>query len=203
MADDALRARLAFVEAIGGLKSVQRRNYLADGSRVENSAEHSWHVAVMATICAAHCDEPIDLSRVVLMLLIHDIVEVQAGDTYLYDAVARSEQEEKEQAAAEQLYGMLPETQGSELLALWREFEARKTPEARYARAIDALLPLLQTTACDGWDPDDVITIWVGNHQAQQAFLAFEGSRKIDIVVSTIALDVKRSTWGKIKALFR
>jgi putative hydrolase of HD superfamily len=84
------------------------------------------------------------------MLLIHDIVEVQAGDTYLYDAEARSEQEAKEQAAAEQLYGMLPEAQGRELLALWREFEARETPEARYAKAIDALLPLLQTTACDG-----------------------------------------------------
>jgi len=150
MTDDALRARLAFVEAVDALKSVERRNYLADGSRVENSAEHSWHAAVMAVLCAAHCDEPVDLSRAVLMLLIHDIVEVQAGDTYLYDADARSEQEEKEQAAAEQLYGMLPELQGRELLALWREFEARETPEARYARAIDALLPLLQTTACDG-----------------------------------------------------
>jgi putative hydrolase of HD superfamily len=148
--DDTLRSQLAFIEAIDGLKSVQRRNYLADGSRVENSAEHSWHAAVMATICAAHCDEPIDLSRVVRMLLIHDVVEVQAGDTYLYDADARSEQEAKELAAAEQLYGMLPEAQGRELLALWREFEARETPEARYAKAIDALLPLLQTTACDG-----------------------------------------------------
>ena len=150
MMDDALRARLAFVEAIDALKSVERRNYLADGSRVENSAEHSWHAALMACVCAAHCDEPIDLSKVVLMLLLHDVVEVQAGDTYLYDAEARSEQAEKEQAAAEQLYGLLPGCQGQELLALWREFEARETPEARYARAIDALLPLLQTTANDG-----------------------------------------------------
>ena len=150
MTNDTLRSQLAFVEAIDGLKSVQRRNYLADGSRVENSAEHSWHAALMAYICAAHCDEPIDISKVMLMLLIHDVVEVQAGDTYLYDLDARSEQEEKEQAAAEQLFGLLPEAQGRTLLALWREFEARETPEARYAKAIDALLPLVQTTVCDG-----------------------------------------------------
>ena len=129
---------------------MDRRNYLADGSRVENSAEHSWHAALMAAICVAHCDELVDIAKVVLMLLIHDVVEVQAGDTYLYDVEARSEQAEKEQQAAEQLYGMLPQRQGQELLALWREFEVRETPEARYAKAIDALLPLLQTTACDG-----------------------------------------------------
>jgi hypothetical protein len=95
--DDALRARLEFVEAIDALKSVERRNDLADGSRAENSAEHSWHAALMAAICAEHCDEPVDLCRVMLMLLVHDIVEVQAGDTYLYDADARGEQERKEQ----------------------------------------------------------------------------------------------------------
>ena len=150
MTNDELSARLEFIEAIDGLKLIERRNYLVDGSRVENSAEHSWHAALMAAICAAHCDEPIDLARVVLMLLIHDVVEVQAGDTYLYDLDARSEQAEKEQAAAEQLYGMLPERQAQEFLALWNEFEARETPDARYAKAIDALLPLLQTTACDG-----------------------------------------------------
>jgi putative hydrolases of HD superfamily len=150
MTEDALRARLEFINAIDGLKSVERRNYLADGSRLENSAEHSWHAALMAYVCAAHCDEPVDVTRVMLMLLIHDVVEVQAGDTYLYDPDARSEQEAKEQAAAERLYALLPEAQGRELIALWREFEARETPEARYARAVDALLPLLQTTACDG-----------------------------------------------------
>jgi putative hydrolase of HD superfamily len=150
MTNDVLRAQLEFIEAIDALKSVERRNYLADGSRVENSAEHSWHVALMAYLCAEHCDEPVDLARVVLMLLIHDVVEVQAGDTYLYDLQARRQQEEKEQAAAQRLYGMLPERQAQEFLALWTEFEARETPEARYAKAIDALLPLVQTTACDG-----------------------------------------------------
>jgi putative hydrolase of HD superfamily len=150
MTNDVLRAQLEFIEAIDALKSVERRNYLADGSRVENSAEHSWHVALMAYLCSEHCDEPVDLARVVLMLLIHDVVEVQAGDTYLYDLQARRQQEEKEQAAAQRLYGMLPERQAQEFLALWNEFEARETPEARYAKAIDALLPLVQTTACDG-----------------------------------------------------
>jgi putative hydrolase of HD superfamily len=148
--NDALRAQLEFIEVIDALKLIERRNYLADGSRVENSAEHSWHAALMAALCAEHCDELVDVARVVLMLLIHDVVEVQAGDTYLYDLEARSEQESKERAAAERLYGLLPERQGQELLALWNEFEARETPEARYAKAIDALLPLVQTTACDG-----------------------------------------------------
>jgi len=148
--DEALRAQLAFIEAIDGLKSVQRRNYLADGSRVENSAEHSWHVALMAYICAGQADEPVDAFKVVRMLLIHDVVEIEAGDTYVYDLEARRGQAEREQKAAEQLFGMLPAGQADELLALWREFEACETPEARFAKAIDSLLPLLQTTANAG-----------------------------------------------------
>jgi putative hydrolase of HD superfamily len=132
------------------LKSVIRRNYLADGSRRENSAEHSWHVAMLAWVCADQADEPVDVDRAVRMLLLHDVVEIEAGDTYVYDVEARRDQEARERAAAERLYGTLPEGQGAELLALWNEYEARKTPEARYAKAVDSLLPLLQTTANGG-----------------------------------------------------
>ena len=148
--DDTLRAQLAFIERLDELKSVVRRNVLADGSRRENSAEHSWHVAMMAWVCADQADQPIDVNRAVRMLLLHDVVEIEAGDTYIYDVEGRRDQEARERAAAEQLFGLLPEPQAEECLALWNEYEARETPEARYAKAIDSLLPLLQTTANGG-----------------------------------------------------
>jgi putative hydrolase of HD superfamily len=148
--DETLRSQLAFIERLDGLKSVIRRNYLSDGSRQENSAEHSWHVAVMAWVCADQADEPVDVDRAVRMLLLHDVIEIEAGDTYVYDVEARRDQEARERAAAERLFGLLPENQATEFLALWNEYEARQTPEARYAKAMDSLLPLLQTTANAG-----------------------------------------------------
>ena len=148
--DETLRAQLAFIKRLDALKSVIRRNYLADGSRQENTAEHSWHVAMAAWICADQVDEPIDVNRAVRMLLLHDVVEIEAGDTYVYDVEGRRDQEQRERAAAERLFGLLPEVQAHEFLALWNEYEARQTPEARYAKAIDSLLPLLQTTANGG-----------------------------------------------------
>ena len=148
--DETLGAQLAFIEKLDGLKSVIRRNYLADGSRQENSAEHSWHVAMLAWVCADQADEPVDVDKAVRMLLLHDVVEIEAGDTYIYDTEGRLDQEEREQKAADQLFGMLPSHQAAAFRALWDEYEARQTPEARYAKAIDSLLPLLQTTANGG-----------------------------------------------------
>ena len=145
-----LRSQLGFIERLDQLKLVIRMNYLADGSRQENSAEHSWHVAMMAWVCADQADEPVDVGRAVRMLLLHDVVEIEAGDTYVYDVEARKDQEERERQAAAALYGMLPPEQAQECLVLWNEYEARQTPEARYAKAIDSLLPLLQTTANQG-----------------------------------------------------
>jgi putative hydrolase of HD superfamily len=148
--DDGLRSQLEFIVRLDELKSVIRRNLLADGSRQENSAEHSWHVAMTAWVCAEQADEPVDVGRAVRMLLLHDVVEIEAGDTYIYDHEAQRDQEKRERAAAQRLFGLLPETQAVEFLALWNEYEARQTPEARYAKAIDSLLPLLQTTANGG-----------------------------------------------------
>jgi putative hydrolase of HD superfamily len=150
MVDDGLRSQLAFITRLDELKSVIRRNYLADGSRRENSAEHSWHVAMLAWVCAEQADEPVDVDKAVRMLLLHDVVEIEAGDTYVYDVEGQRDQEARERAAAEQLFGLLPPSQAAEFLALWNEYEARQTPEARYAKAIDSLLPLLQTTANGG-----------------------------------------------------
>ena len=148
--DEKLRSQLAFIVRLDELKSVIRRNHLADGSRRENSAEHSWHVALMAWVCADQADEPVDASRAVRMLLLHDVVEIEAGDTYVYDVEARRDQEERERVAAAQLFGLLPAEQAAEYLALWNEYEAQQTPEARYPKAMDSLLPLLQTTANAG-----------------------------------------------------
>ncbi len=143
-----LASRLRFLLEVDALKTILRRNSIVAGTRLENSAEHSWHLAVMALVLAPYSKEPIDTSRVVSMLLVHDIVEVDAGDTFVYDASARLEQQAAEAAAAERLFGMFAD--GHEMRALWDEFEARATPEARFARAIDRLEPLLLNHANRG-----------------------------------------------------
>ncbi|MEU6407917.1 HD domain-containing protein [Microbispora sp. NPDC046933] len=128
---------------IDKLKRVIRRNSLIDGSRRENDAEHSWHLAMMAMTLAEHAPPGTDMSRVVEMLLVHDIVEIDAGDTFIYDPVAVEGQAALERAAAERIFGLLPEDQGARLRALWDEFEERRTPEARFARALDRLAPII------------------------------------------------------------
>jgi putative hydrolases of HD superfamily len=138
-----LERQLAFILEIDKLKSVLRQTRLIDGSRRENDAEHSWELGVMAIVLAEHAGAPIDLSHVVRMLLIHDIVEIDAGDTFIYDDVARASQPERERRAAERLFGLLPKDQAIELRELWVEFEGQKTTESRFARALDRLQPLL------------------------------------------------------------
>jgi putative hydrolase of HD superfamily len=134
-------AQMSFLLAADALKGVNRSCSIADGTRYENSAEHSWHVTLMALVLAEHCPHPVDLFRVLQILTIHDLVEVYAGDTVIYDEVAVQSQPERERAAAERLFSVLPEDQAALYHRLWQEFEARESPEARYARAIDALAP--------------------------------------------------------------
>lgn len=148
--DPALGDRIRFLYEIDRLKSVLRRNLLADGSRHENSAEHSWHLAMVALAMAPHAAEPVDLERVVRILLVHDIVEVDAGDVDIYDVEARRAKQAEEARAAERIFALLPDPQGSELRALWDEYEARETPEARFAYACDRLQPLLLNLATGG-----------------------------------------------------
>ena len=138
---ESLLRQVDFLCEIEKLKGVARANRTLDGRR-ENTAEHSWHVALMALLLAEHAADEVDLLKVVTMLLIHDIVEIDAGDTWLYDQnqAGRAEAEER---AAERLYALLPEQQHAEYLALWREFEARDSAEARYASVIDGIQPLL------------------------------------------------------------
>mgnify|MGYP005740293917 FL=1 len=139
-----LEQQLALLMELDQLKSVLRRTRVksADG-RLENSAEHSWHVALMAILMEEHANEPVDIDRVVKMLLLHDIVEIDAGDTFVYDVAASAVQEEKELAAAQRLFAMLPEEQGKELLELWLEFERAESADAKFGKALDRIIPML------------------------------------------------------------
>ena len=140
----ALRRQARFLREADQLKGVVRQSSILDGSRKENSAEHSWHLALMALVLRDYAPPGTDLNRVTAMLLIHDLVEIDAGDLFVYaDAAAQARQEAAEHAAADRLFALLPAGQGPELRALWDEFEERRTPEARFARALDRLQPML------------------------------------------------------------
>lgn len=150
MTDSRLTAQLAFLLEIDRLKHILRRTSLVGGERRENSAEHSWHLAVMAMVLADYANEPVDLLHTVKMLLVHDIVEIDAGDTFAYDVQANLDKEAREQAAADRIFGLLPADQRDELCALWEEFDAQQTPEARFATALDRMSPALQNYQNDG-----------------------------------------------------
>ena len=150
MAQDRLGKQIQFIAELDKLKLIERQTLLLDGSRQENDAEHSWHLATMALLLVEYANEPLDISRVIRMLLVHDVVEIDAGDTYCYDPEARRDKVERELKAAERLFNLLPEDQAGELRDLWDEFEARKTPEALFANAIDRLQPLLHNCFTEG-----------------------------------------------------
>lgn len=147
---ERLEGQLRFLVELDRAKSVLRRTYVTDGTRRENSAEHMWHLALAVLVLAEHAEEPVDVARVLTMVLIHDIVEIDAGDTFLYGEAARAGQAERERAAADRLYGMLPADQGLELRRLWEEFEARETADARFAAAVDRLQSVLLNLATEG-----------------------------------------------------
>lgn len=141
---------LDFIVEIDRLKAILRQSRLFDGSRYENDAEHSWTISVMALLFRDFSDRPVDISRVIYMLLIHDIVEVDAGDTFLY-AENRGDAEEKERLAAQRIFGMLDAGKRDWFIALWEEFEARETAEARFAAVFDRLEPLYQNFVTQGY----------------------------------------------------
>jgi putative hydrolases of HD superfamily len=145
---DRLERQLRFILEIDRLKSVYRRTYVIDGSRHENSAEHSWHLALLAMTLGEHANEPLDIGKVIRMVLIHDIVEIDAGDTYIYDA--QGNKTEREHRAAERLFGLLPPDQEREFRDLWNEFEAAATAEARFANALDRFMPQLHNYHSQG-----------------------------------------------------
>ena len=143
-ADESLERRIEFLLEADRLKTVARQSRITDGSRHENSAEHSWHLALMALVLAGHAPPGTDLARVLAMLLVHDLVEIDAGDLFIYaDGAALARQEVAERAAADRIFALLPDPQAAEIRGLWDEFEERRTREARFARALDRLQPML------------------------------------------------------------
>ena len=153
-----LLKQVAFIKEIDKLKYIQRRTRLFQSDRHENDAEHSWHLAMMAIVLAGHSDKPVDVLKVVQMVLIHDLVEIDAGDTFIYDTSKNHTNTEEELVAPKRIFGLLPEKQAQEFLAIWEEFEEGSTHEAKFARAMDRFEPLLQNTSNNGgtWVEYDV-----------------------------------------------
>lgn len=146
-----LQKQLSFIVEVDKVKNIMRRTLLIDGSRRENDAEHSWHLAIMAMLLTEYAeDKNFTLDKVLKMVIVHDLVEVYAGDTFAFDVQGNIEKEEKEKLAADKLFSQLPENQGKQLRKLWEEFDEMKTPDARYAAALDRLQPFIHNLCTEG-----------------------------------------------------
>ena len=150
MNNPRLQQQIAFVIEIDRLKQVLRQTRLMDASRRENSAEHSWHLAMMIVILGEYAPEGVDLQRALHQVLVHDLVEIDAGDTFCYDAAGHSDKAQREQQAADRIFGLLPEASAQELRELWDEFEAQATPTARFAASLDRIQPMLHNWQTGG-----------------------------------------------------
>lgn len=149
--DDNLQKILSFIVEVDKIKNIMRRTLLVDGSRRENDAEHSWHLAIMAMLLTEYADDKnFTLDKVLKMVIVHDLVEIYAGDTFAFDVKGNLEKEDKEKKAADKLFGQLPSNQGKQLRKLWEEFDEAKTPEARYAAALDRLQPFIHNLCTEG-----------------------------------------------------
>jgi putative hydrolase of HD superfamily len=153
-----LHQQIQFILEIDKLKGILRRSYLLNQQRHENSAEHSWHLAMMVILLHEYANEKVDVSHVIKMVLVHDLVEIDAGDTYCYDADANSDKAEREQKAADRLFTLLPDDQASELRNVWEEFEESATPEAKFANTLDRMMPMMHNYYTKGksWKEHDV-----------------------------------------------
>lgn len=145
-----LLKQINFIKEIDKLKYIQRKTKLINSNRPENDAEHSWHLAVMAIVLSAHANSTVDILKVVKMVLIHDIVEIDAGDTFIYDTQKDHTNTAEEFEAAKRIFGLLPADQAAHFIAIWEEFEEGKTAEAKFARTMDRLEPLLQNASNQG-----------------------------------------------------
>ena len=175
--DERLKRQLDFALEIDKEKNILRQTHLSEHGRRENDAEHAWHMAIMAYLFREHSNESVDIAKVMLMCLIHDIVEIDAGDTYAYDAEGAKTKRAREVAAADRIFGMLPEDQGTKFRNLWEEFEAYETAEAKFAHVLDNCQPLLLNDASGGksWKEHTVHKSQIYKRNEHTA----EGSREI------------------------
>jgi putative hydrolase of HD superfamily len=169
--------QINFIMELDKIKNIGRQTYIADGSRKENDAEHSWHLALMAFVLADYANEPIDVLKTMKMVLLHDVIEIDAGDTYAYDVEGNKSKRVRELKAADRIFGLLPESQAWEYRALWDEFEEMETPEAKFANMLDKVQPLFLNEASNGrsWEEHGVKKSQVLNRNSR----THEGSEKI------------------------
>lgn len=174
---DRLQKQMEFIVEVDKVKKIMRQTYLSDASRKEDDAEHSWHLALMAVLLKEYSNEEVDLTKVIPMVLIHDLVEIDAGDTYAYSGESAAVTEARERKAAERVFGILPEDQGKVLRDLWEEFETYQTPEAKFAHVLDNCQPMLLNDASNGlsWTEHQVRKSQIYKRNEHTA----EGSRKI------------------------
>ena len=182
--DERLKKQLEFVYELDKLKSINRQTYIADGSKHENDAEHSWHLALMCMLLSEYSNQEIDVLKTMSMVLIHDAVEVDAGDTYAYDETGNLSKREREVKAAERIFNILPEEQGKKVRALWDEFEEKETPESKFANALDRLQPIILNHLTDGraWREHGVKKSQVHNRNKNVG----EASRKFGELIDQI-----------------
>lgn len=188
-ATERLKKQVEFLIEIDNIKHIFRKTKLFNKSRFENAAEHAWHLAVMALVMNEYSNEKIDVLKVIKMVLIHDIVEIDTGDVIVYDTQMRKLAEEKEKIAAERIFGILPDDQKEEFIDLWREFEEKKTPESKFAAAIDRFEPILQNQLTEycAWKAHDVTIDML--HDKNKHIR--DGSNVIWDVVKSIFLEAK------------
>lgn len=169
--NDRLNQQFQFILEADKEKSINRQTLVSSGDRFENDAEHAWHMALMCVLLSEYSNEPIDVLKTVKMILIHDIVEIDSGDTYAYDEIGKATQAEREQAAANRLFNLLPEDQAKEYLALFNEFEAQQTAESKFARAMDNVQPnmLQDATDCKMWIKNQIKLSQVLNRNEKTA----------------------------------
>ena len=188
---DDLARRLKFIIAADALKNVERRTFISDGSRHENSAEHSWHLAVAVLLFEPLARERnLDLQRALELALLHDLPEIGAGDTYVYDNAGRESQAAREQIAADEIFGLLPENQATEFRARWDEFEALQSPEAQFVRGLDRLLPILLNFSTGGraWKQHQIRA----NQVRELNLPALEGAPQLQAYCETLIEDAAR-----------
>ena len=156
--DNRLKKQIAFMLELDKMKNLYRQTYVLHENRKENDAEHSWHLAILAFMLAEYSNEPVDVLKTMKMVLLHDVVEIDAGDTYCYDAEANKSKAEREEKAAQRIFGLLPDDQRDEFYSLWREFEDSQTAEARFAAVLDRMQPLMLNYTREGisWKEHDV-----------------------------------------------
>ena len=183
---DRLKQQLDFALEIDKEKNVFRQTHLSNHGRNENDAEHAWHMAIMSYLLREYSNEPVDIGKVMLMCLIHDIVEIDAGDTYAYDEENKKTQSAREEAAKKHLFGMLPEDQASELMALFEEFEEYSSPESKFAHAMDNLQPLMLNNSNGGidWREHGVSATQVHGRQDKTALGSRELFKVVDDIIS-------------------